>query len=41
MCVCGVMATLDLTQPITSYHLGILENTRLVKGRRQRKVGLL
>jgi len=37
MCVCEVMAALDLTQPTTSHHLGILENAGLVKDRRHGK----
>ena len=37
MCVCEVMAALELTQPTTSHHLGILENASIVKDRRQGK----
>jgi DNA-binding transcriptional ArsR family regulator len=37
MCVCEVMAALDLTQPTASHHLGILENAGLVKDRKQGK----
>jgi ArsR family transcriptional regulator len=37
MCVCEVMAALDLTQPTASHHLGILENAGLVKGRKDGK----
>jgi len=37
LCVCEVMAALDLTQPTTSHHLGILENIGLVKDRRHGK----
>jgi ArsR family transcriptional regulator len=37
LCVCEVMAALDLTQPTASHHLGILENAGLVKGRKDGK----
>jgi ArsR family transcriptional regulator len=37
MCVCEVMVALNLKQPTTSHHLGILENAGLVKGRRHGK----
>jgi DNA-binding transcriptional ArsR family regulator len=37
MCVCEVMAALNLTQPTASHHLGILENAELVKDRKQGK----
>ena len=37
MCVCEVMAALDLTQPTASHHLGILENAGLVKDRKDGK----
>ena len=37
MCVCEVMVALDLTQPTTSHHLGILENAGLVKNRKEGK----
>jgi DNA-binding transcriptional ArsR family regulator len=37
MCVCEVMAALNLTQPTASHHLGILENVDLVKGRKDGK----
>jgi ArsR family transcriptional regulator len=37
MCVCEVMVALGLTQPTASHHLGILENVRLVKGRKEGK----
>jgi DNA-binding transcriptional ArsR family regulator len=37
MCVCEVMVALDLTQPTTSHHLGILENVGLVKKRKEGK----
>ncbi len=35
MCVCEVMVALGLTQPTASHHLGILENSGLVKNRRE------
>jgi DNA-binding transcriptional ArsR family regulator len=37
MCVCEVMVALSLTQPTASHHLGILENVRLVKERKEGK----
>ena len=37
MCVCEIMVALDLTQPTASYHLGLLENTGLVKDRKEGK----
>ena len=37
MCVCEVMAALDLTQPTASHHLRILEHTGLVKDRKDGK----
>lgn len=37
MCVCEIMIALELTQPTTSHHLGILENVGLVKGRKEGK----
>jgi len=35
MCVCEVMAALNLTQPTASHHLGILERAGLVRERRE------
>ncbi len=35
MCVCEVMAALDMTQPTASHHLGILERAGLVRERRE------
>jgi DNA-binding transcriptional ArsR family regulator len=35
MCVCEVMVAIGLTQPTASHHLGILENSGLVKGRKE------
>ena len=37
MCVCEVMIALCLTQPTASHHLGLLENTGLVKDRKEGK----
>ncbi|MGO9644305.1 MAG: ArsR/SmtB family transcription factor [Candidatus Bathyarchaeia archaeon] len=37
LCSCEVMAALDLTQPTTSHHLGILERARLLSSRRNGK----
>ncbi|MCX8153645.1 MAG: metalloregulator ArsR/SmtB family transcription factor [Candidatus Bathyarchaeota archaeon] len=37
ICVCEVMAALELTQPTASHHLGILENAGLVKKRKEGK----
>ena len=37
LCACEVMAALDLTQPTTSHHLGILERSGLVASRREGK----
>jgi ArsR family transcriptional regulator len=34
MCVCEIMAALNLTQPTASHHLGILENAGIVKDRK-------
>jgi len=34
MCVCEIMAALNLTQPTASHHLMILENAGIVKDRR-------
>ena len=37
LCACEVMAALDLSQPTTSHHLGILERAGLVSSRREGK----
>lgn len=34
MCVCEIVAALNLTQPNASYHLNLLENVGLVKSKR-------
>jgi len=35
MCVCEVMAALDMTQPTASHHLSILEEAGLLRDRRE------
>jgi ArsR family transcriptional regulator len=35
LCACELMAVLNLTQPTTSHHLGILEKAGLITSRRQ------
>jgi ArsR family transcriptional regulator len=37
LCSCELMATLELTQPTTSHHLGILERAGLLSSRRNGK----
>ena len=37
LCACEVMAALELTQPTTSHHLGILERAGLLSSRRDGK----
>ena len=37
LCSCEVMAALELTQPTTSHHLGILERAGLLSSKRRGK----
>jgi DNA-binding transcriptional ArsR family regulator len=37
LCSCEIMAALELTEPTTSHHLGILERVGLVASRREGK----
>jgi len=37
LCSCEVQAALELTQPTTSHHLGILERARILSSRRNGK----
>ena len=37
MCVCEIMIALELTQPTTSHHLGILKNVGLIKSQKKGK----
>jgi len=37
LCACELMAALELTQPTTSHHLGILERSGLAVSRREGK----
>ncbi len=37
LCVCEVMAALDMTQPTASHHLNILEDTGLLRAKREGK----
>jgi ArsR family transcriptional regulator, arsenate/arsenite/antimonite-responsive transcriptional repressor len=37
LCVCDIVAALDMTQPKVSFHLGVLKNSGLLKDRKQGK----
>lgn len=37
MCVCEIMAALDMTQPTASHHLGLLEKEGLLERRKEGK----
>jgi len=37
LCVCDIVAALDIIQPKVSFHLGILKNAGLIKDRKQGK----
>ncbi len=37
LCVCDVVAALDMIQPRVSFHLGVLKKAALLKGRKQGK----
>lgn len=37
LCVCDVVAALDMIQPQVSFHLGVLRKANLLKGRKQGK----
>jgi len=37
LCVCDIVAALDMIQPKISFHLGVLKEARLIKDRRQGK----
>jgi ArsR family transcriptional regulator len=37
MCVCEIMAALEMTQPTASHHLGLLEKENLLKRRKEGK----
>ncbi len=35
LCVCDIVAALDIIQPKVSFHLGVLQNAGLIKSRKQ------
>ena len=37
LCVCGLVAALDMIQPKVSFHLGVLKEARFITDRRQGK----
>jgi ArsR family transcriptional regulator len=37
LCVCDIVAALDMIQPKVSFHLGVLKDASLIKDRRQGK----
>ena len=37
LCVCDIVAALDMIQPKVSFHLGVLKEVRLIKDRKQGK----
>lgn len=37
LCVCDIVAALDMIQPKVSFHLGVLKEARLIKDRKQGK----
>jgi len=37
LCVCDIVAALDMIQPKVSFHLGVLKKARLIKDRKQGK----
>lgn len=37
LCVCDIVAALDMVQPKVSFHLGVLKKAHLLRGRKQGK----
>ena len=37
LCVCDIVAALDIVQPKASFHLGVLKEARLIRDRKQGK----
>jgi ArsR family transcriptional regulator len=37
LCVCDIVASLDMIQPKVSFHLGVLKDAELIKDRKQGK----